>query len=42
MLTQDATPSPEELVCEFFENAEPSTKKYAVLPYIRGLTEPLN
>ena len=41
MLTQDATPSPEELVHEFFENAEPSTKEYAVLPYIRGLTEPL-
>ena len=41
MLTQDVTPSPEELVRVFFESVEPSTKEYAVLPYIRGLTEPL-
>ena len=41
MLTQDVTPSQEELVRVFFESVEPSTKEYAVLPYIRGLTEPL-
>ena len=38
MLTQDVTPSPEKLVRVFFESVEPSTKEYAVLPYIR---EPL-
>ena len=35
-------PSPEELVCMFFENVEPKNKsRYTVLPYINGLTEPL-
>ena len=41
MLTQDVTPSQEELVRVFFESVEPSTKEYAVLLYIRGLTEAL-
>ena len=41
MLTQDVTPSQEELVRVFLESVEPSTKEYAVLPHIRGLTEPL-
>jgi hypothetical protein len=41
-LRQQKTPSPEELVREFFERVDPSTKVgYAVLPYIKGLTEPL-
>lgn len=36
------TPSPEELVGIFFKNAESTTpKSYAVLPYIKGLTEKL-
>ena len=35
-------PSPEELVCMFFENVELKNKSsYAVLPCINGLTEPL-
>ena len=41
MLTQDAALSPEELVRVFFERVESSANGYAVLPYIRGLTEPL-
>ena len=41
MVTQGATLSPEELVCVFFERVERNTNEYAVLPYIRGLTEPL-
>ena len=41
MLTQDATPSPEELVRVFLERVEPNTNECAVLPYIKGLTEPL-
>ena len=40
MLTHDVTPSPEELVRVLFESVEPSTKEYAVLPYMIGLTEP--
>ena len=39
MVTQGATLSPEELVCVFFERVEQNTNEYAVLPYIRGLTE---
>ena len=37
------TPSPEELVRTFFESVEGKTQPtgYAVLPYIKGLTEPL-
>ena len=36
------TPSPEELVGIFFKNVESTTpKSYAVLPYIKGLTEKL-
>ena len=41
MLRQGATPSPEELVHVFFEKVVPNINEYAVLPYIRGLTEPL-
>ena len=41
MVTQGATLSPEELVCVFFERVEQNKNEYAVLPYIRGLTEPL-
>lgn len=41
MLTQGATTSLEESVRVFFEGVEPNTNEYAVLPYIRGLTEPL-
>ena len=41
MVTQGATLSPEELVCVFFERVEQNTNECAVLPYIRGLTEPL-
>jgi hypothetical protein len=41
-LRQQKKTSPEELVREFFERVDPSTKVgYAVLPYIKGLTEPL-
>jgi hypothetical protein len=36
------TPSPEELVRLFFDSVETKTNyNYAVLPYIKGLTEPL-
>ena len=37
------TPSPEELVRTFFETIERTLqhKGYAILPYIKGLTEPL-
>ena len=37
------TPSPDELVRTFFESIErtPQHKGYAILPYIKGLTEPL-
>ena len=41
MVTQGATLSPEELVCVFFERVGQNTNECAVLPYIRGLTEPL-
>ena len=41
-LREQKTPSPEELVREFFERIDPSAKvDHAVLPYIKGLTEPL-
>ncbi len=41
-LREQKTPSPEKLVREFFERVDPSTKvDHAVLPYIKGLTEPL-
>jgi hypothetical protein len=42
-LRQQKTPSPEELVREFFERVVDWDTKvgYAVLPYIKGLTEPL-
>ena len=37
-----SSPEPEELVKEFFDLVEPqSSYSYAVLPYIKGLTEPL-
>jgi hypothetical protein len=37
-----SSPEPEELVREFFYLVEPqSSYSYAVLPYIKGLTEPL-
>ena len=36
------TPSPEELVGMFFRRADPSDRRFAVLPYIKGLTEPLS
>ena len=37
------TPSPEELVRTYFESTErtPQHNGYAVLPYINGVTEPL-
>jgi hypothetical protein len=39
---QNRTPPPEELVRMFFDVVEPkSNYNYAVLPYIKGLTEPL-
>ena len=39
---QNRTPPPEELVHMFFGVVEPkSNYNYAVLPYIKGLTEPL-
>ena len=43
MKTINKTPTPEELMKEFFDLIEPSEKPtgFAVLPYIRGLTEPL-
>ena len=39
----DMTPEPEELVREFFASVDPPTTSsgYAVLPHIKGLTEPL-
>ncbi len=41
-LREQKTPSPEELVRKFFERVDPSTKvDHTVLPYIKGLTEPL-
>jgi len=37
------TPSPEELVGMFFSWADPTnTQSFAVLPYIKGITEPLS
>jgi len=40
----ETTPSPEELVGMFFKWADPSNSDsgFAVLPYIKGLTEPLS
>ncbi len=39
---QEKSSSPEELVKEFFDLVEPKSNHcYAVLPYIKGLTEPL-
>jgi len=36
------TPTPEDLVGIFFEWAEPTNRRnFAVLPYIKGITEPL-
>ena len=36
------TPSPEELVGTFLKWAEPTNRRnFAVLPYIKGITEPL-
>lgn len=41
-MKQEKIPSPEELVKLFFDNVEPKPNNdYAVLPYIKGLTEPL-
>ena len=38
----ETTPSPEELVGMFFKWADPNSDRgFAVLPYIKGLTEPL-
>ena len=41
--TNKETAAPEELVREFFALVDPPTtsRNYAVLPYIKGLTEPL-
>ncbi len=42
VMFKNRTPPPEELVRLFFELVEPKTNRsYAVLPYIKGLTEPL-
>ncbi len=42
VMFKNRTPPPEELVRSFFELVEPKTNRsYAVLPYIKGLTEPL-
>jgi hypothetical protein len=44
IIQQNQTPSPEELVRLFFDSVETKTNynyAYAVLPYIKGLTEPL-
>ncbi len=42
VMLKNRTPPPEELVRSFFELVEPKTNRsYAVLPYIKGLTEPL-
>ena len=35
------TPPPETLLREFFELVDPAPKSFAVLPYIRGITEPI-
>ncbi len=41
-MMQEKVRPPEELVKEFFDLVEPQTSyRYAVLPYIKGLTEPL-
>ena len=42
-LFSDVLPTPEELVGQFFALVEPpaTPNSYAVLPYIKGLTEPL-
>ena len=41
-LREQKTPSPEELVHEFFERVDLSTKvDHTVLPHIKGLTKPL-
>jgi hypothetical protein len=41
-MQQDQTPSPEELVRLFYDSVETKTNyNYAVLPYIKVLTEPL-
>ena len=39
----EVIPEPEELVREFFASVDPpvTSSGYAVLPYIKGLTEPL-
>ena len=39
----DVLPTPQELVGQFFALVEPpaTPNSYAVLPYIKGLTEPL-
>ena len=39
VLRQDKIPSPEKLVKMFFENVKPKKQDYAVLSYIKGLTE---
>jgi hypothetical protein len=42
VMFENRTPPPEELVRSFFDLVEPKTNRsYAVLPYIKGLTEPL-
>ena len=42
VMMQEKVRPPEELVKEFFNLVEPQTSyRYAVLPYIKGLTEPL-
>ena len=39
----NSIPAPEELVCIFFKWATPSDpSRYAVLPYINGIFQPLN
>jgi len=39
----NSIPAPEELVCMFFKWATPSdSSSYAVLPYINGISQPLN
>ena len=42
VMFENRMPPPEELVRSFFDLVEPKTNRsYAVLPYIKGLTEPL-
>ncbi len=42
VMMQEKVRPPEELVKEFFDLVEPQTSyRYAILPYIKGLTEPL-